>query len=87
MSEAKGFNITVYDGSTGITISNTCNSGYITLYGGKNAAKFEISITEEQFVNLAKYIGIEAEKIKAKIEESKDKAGFTVESDGEQKNG
>lgn len=87
MSEAKGFNITVYDGSTGITISNTCNSGYITLYGGKNAEKFEISITEEQFVNLVKYMNIEAEKIKAKIEESKGKAGFTVESEGGKENG
>lgn len=86
MSEAKGFNITVYDGSTGITISNTCKSGYITFYSNKDCG-LEISVTEEQFVNLAKYIGIEAEKIKAKIEESKDKAGFTVESDGEQKNG
>lgn len=87
MADAKGFNITVYDGSTGITISNTCKSGYVTLYGGKIAEKFEISVTEEQFVNLAKYIGIEAEKIKAKMEESKGKAGFTVESEGEQKNG
>lgn len=87
MSEAKGFNITVYDGASGITISNTCKSGYITLYGGKNSAKFEISITEEQFVNLVKYMNIEAEKIKEKMEESKGKAGFTVESEGEQKNG
>lgn len=87
MSDAKGFNVTVYDGASAITISNTCKSGYITFYGGKNAEKFEISITEEQFVNLAKYIGIEAEKIKAKMEESKGKAGFTVESEGEQKNG
>lgn len=86
MSDAKGFNITVYDGSTGITISNTCKSGYVTLYGS-NSAKFEISITEEQFVNLAKYIGIEAEKIKEKMETCKGKAGFTVESEGEQKNG
>ena len=86
MADAKGFNITVYDGSTGITISNTCKSGYVTLYSS-NAAKFEISITEEQFVNLVKYMNIEAEKIKAKIEESKGKAGFTVESEGEQKNG
>lgn len=86
MSDAKGFNITVYDGSTGITISNTCKSGYITFYSN-NACGLEISVTEEQFVNLAKYIGIEAEKIKAKMEERKGKAGFTVESEGEQKNG
>lgn len=86
MSEAKGFNITVYDGSTGITISNTCKSGYVTLYCS-NAEKFEISITEEQFVNLVKYMNIEAEKIKEKMEERKGKAGFTVESEGEQKNG
>lgn len=82
MADAKGFNITVYDGSTGITISNTCKSGYVTLYGS-NAAKFEISITEEQFVNLVKYMNIEAEKIKAKIEESKGKSGFTVKGDEE----
>ena len=86
MSEAKGFNITVYDGSTGITISNTCKSGYVTIYGS-NAEKFEISITEEQFVNLAKYMNIEAEKIKAKLEEDKGKAGFTVESEGGKENG
>lgn len=86
MADAKGFNITVYDGSTGIAISNTCKSGYVTLYGS-NAAKFEISITEEQFVNLAKYISIEAEKIKKKMEESKGKAGFTVESEGGKENG
>lgn len=86
MSEAKGFNITVYDGSTGITISNTCKSGYITFYSNK-ACNLEISITEEQFVNLAKYIGIEAEKIKEKIEERKGKAGFTVESEGDKENG
>ena len=86
MSEAKGFNITVFGGSTGITISNTCKSGYITFYSNK-ACGLEISVTEEQFVNLAKYIGIEAEKIKAKLEEDKGKAGFTVESEGEQKNG
>lgn len=86
MADAKGFNITVYDGASGITISNTCKSGYVTLYGS-NAAKFEISITEEQFVNLVKYMNIEAEKIKEKMEESKGKAGFTVESEGGKENG
>lgn len=86
MADAKGFNITVYDGASGITISNTCKSGYITFYSNK-ACGLEISVTEEQFVNLVKYMNIEAEKIKEKIEESKDKAGFTVESEGEQKNG
>ena len=86
MSEAKGFSIRLYDGQESLTISNTCKSGYVTLYGS-NAEKFEISITEEQFVNLVKYMNIEAEKIKEKMEESKGKAGFTVESEGEQKNG
>ena len=86
MADAKGFNITVYDGASGITISNTCKSGYITFYSNK-ACGLEISVTEEQFVNLVKYMNIEAEKIKAKMEESKGKAGFTVESEGEQKNG
>ena len=38
-------------------------------------------------MNLAKYIGIEAEKIKKKMEESKGKAGFTVESEGGKENG
>ena len=86
MSDAKGFNIEGYDGSSSITISNTCKSGYITFYSNK-ACGLEISVTEEQFVNLVKYMNIEAEKIKAKMEESKGKAGFTVESEGEQKNG
>ena len=86
MSEAKGFSIKVYNETSSITISNTCKSGYITFYSNK-ACGLEISVTEEQFVNLAKYIGIEAEKIKAKLEEDKGKAGFTVESEGEQKNG
>ena len=86
MSEAKGFSIRLYDGQESLIISNTCKSGYITFYSKKHGS-FEISITEEQFVNLAKYIGIEADKIKAKMEICKGKAGFTVESEGDKENG
>ena len=84
MSDAKGFNIEVYDGTSSITISNTCRSGYITFYSDK-AGELDISITEEQFVNFVKYLNIEAEKIKKKMEESKGKSGFTVK--GDEKNG
>lgn len=86
MADAKGFNIRLYDGQENLIISNTCKSGYITIYNGKNAAKFEISITEEQFVNLVKYLNIEAEKIKQKMIESKGTSGFEV-SEEDKENG
>lgn len=82
MSDTKGFSIKVYNETSSITISNTCKSGYITFYSDK-AGELDISITEEQFVAFAKYLNIEAEKIKKKIEESKGKSGFTVKGDEE----
>lgn len=85
MSEAKGFSIRLYDGHESLTISNTCKSGYITFYSGK-PVKLEISLTEEQFVDLVKYLGIEAEKIKQKMIESKGTYGFEV-NEGDEENG
>jgi len=85
MADAKGFSIKVYNGTSSITISNTCKSGYITFYSGK-PVKLEISLTEEQFVDFVKYLGIEAEKIKQKIIESEGTYGFEV-NEGDEENG
>lgn len=82
MSDTTGFRIVIKEGNHTLKISNTEKTGYVTFTDSGSGA---INLPEERFIDLAKYLGIEAEKIKKSIKAKKPVADFKVENPEEKK--
>ena len=78
MSETTGFRIVLRDGSHTLRISNTEKTGYVTFKDSNS--DFGIELSEEKFVNLTKYMVIEADKIRKSMKAKKPEADFKVET-------
>ena len=86
MSETTtGFRIVLRDGSHTLRISNTEKTGYVTFKDSSSLIPDGIDLSEEKFIELVKYLGLESDRIKRRIKAKKPEADFKVENPEEKK--
>ncbi|MBQ9328921.1 MAG: hypothetical protein IJ225_10395 [Solobacterium sp.] len=85
MANVKGFRVCVHDGKNMITITNAQNHGFVSF--NIDASVKTIDLPEKRFIDLVKYLKIEADKIEAELPGTKSIGDFKVEEEKDDKRG